>query len=178
MSEGKIWAKVVENEIVQLHDEDPSGHWHPDFLEFWQEVPDYCHIGWKFRDGEWISGSQAHDEFMAERPIPQPGPPTLMIHVVINEDRPTKTVTALFNVTAAGIYTGYSVTVGDKTFTDEEVFELKYDQTDEPQIIPIRGVITSEHNDDVIVETLADGSEVVIPEAYILPMERLLKGNQ
>ena len=44
MSNGKIWAKIVDNEIMQTHDEDPSGLWHPDQIAqndlpgHWEEV--------------------------------------------------------------------------------------------------------------------------------------------
>lgn len=71
-----MWAKVVNDEIMQLHDEDPSGLWHPDALEFWKEVPDNVHIGWKFKNGEWISGGQWYEEWVAENPPPPPGPPS------------------------------------------------------------------------------------------------------
>ena len=173
MTTGTIWAKVVDNEIMQLHDEDPRDLWHPDFHEFWQQVPAYCHIGWKFRDGEWISGSQAHEEFMAANPIPDPGPPTLMVHVTQTEDRETKKVKAIFNVTPSGHYTSFSVTVGDQTFDDNLLFEMEFDQTDKPQTIAVEGIIRSEGHDDIRVG-MFDDMDFVIPEAYILPIEKLL----
>lgn len=173
MNTGTIWAKVVDNEIMQLHDEDPRDLWHPDFHEFWQEVPSNCHIGWKFRDGEWISGSQAHEEFMAANPMPDPGPPTLMVHVSEHEDRETKKVKAIFNVTPSGEFTSYSVTVAGQTFDDTPLFEMEFVQTDKDQVIPVEGVIRSEGHDDIHVG-MFDAMDFVVPAAYILPIEKLL----
>ena len=70
-----VWAKVVNDEIMQVHDEDPADLWHPEALEFWQEVPDECFIGWKFKNGKWISGAQWLDEDAIENPPVKPGPP-------------------------------------------------------------------------------------------------------
>ena len=76
-----MWAKIVNDEIMQLHDEDPSGLWHPDAIAkndlpgYWEQVPDHVHIGWKFRDNEWISGGQWGEEWAAANPPPPPGPP-------------------------------------------------------------------------------------------------------
>ena len=76
-----IWAKIVNDEVMQLSDENPVGLWHPDAIAkndipgYWDEIPDYVHIGWRFRDNEWISGGQWHEEWVAANPPPPPGPP-------------------------------------------------------------------------------------------------------
>lgn len=47
----KLWAKMMDIdgdgnfEIVQTHDEDPAGLWHPDALVNWREVPSNLAIG-------------------------------------------------------------------------------------------------------------------------------------
>jgi hypothetical protein len=79
------WAKMVDSdgdgnfEIYQLHDEDPSGLWHPDALEFWREVPDeHAAIGNVFEESSqtWYTGAAWGLKKTAEGPqldaTPQP----------------------------------------------------------------------------------------------------------
>ena len=33
------WARVVEDEIVQIFEEDPSQYFHPDTLNEWVDIP-------------------------------------------------------------------------------------------------------------------------------------------
>ena len=81
-----IWAKIVNNEIMQTHDEDPSGLWHPDQIAkndlpgYWEQVPDHVNVGWKFKNDEWISGGQWLEEHIAENPPPPPG--CIFIHII------------------------------------------------------------------------------------------------
>lgn len=167
-----VWAKVVDNEIMQLHDEDPAGHWHPDALEFWQEVPDNVHIGWKLKNGEWISGGQWLEEFMAENPPPPPGPPTPRLGFSLTENREAKTITVEFHAATTEVDGEFVVTVGDKTFENESIFTVTFDQTDAPQEIACS--ITATGPGGTATVTLEGDDALIIPEKFLLPMERLL----
>jgi hypothetical protein len=81
------WAKMVDSdgdgnfEIFQLYDENPSGLWHPDALEFWREVPDeHAAIGNVFEESSqtWYTGVAWGEKKTAESPrldvTPQPIP--------------------------------------------------------------------------------------------------------
>jgi hypothetical protein len=129
MSNGKIWAKVVNDEIMQLHDEDPTGLWHPDAIEqndlpgYWTELPDYVHVGWKLKNDEWISGGQWMEEHAAENPTPPPGPPTAGISVIAQTETPETSAMTL-KATAAGIANEEDWchwVVDGKEYTTEEV---------------------------------------------------------
>jgi hypothetical protein len=56
------WARMIADdngvfEVTQLHDEDPTGIWHPDELENWREVDDSVAHGDKLdADGKWHKG--------------------------------------------------------------------------------------------------------------------------
>ena len=78
-----IWAKIVNDEIMQMHDEDPTGLWHPDMIAqndlpgHWEEVPAECHIGWKRdKSGEWHDGAWWYEKNIIDNPTPPPGPPS------------------------------------------------------------------------------------------------------
>ena len=44
------WARVVQNEIVEIFEEDPAKYFHPDLLHEWVDIPDEgVHVGWKLR---------------------------------------------------------------------------------------------------------------------------------
>lgn len=74
----KLWAKMVDTdgdgnlEVVQTHDEDPSGLWHPDFLSAWQEVPSTVSIGYVLEKdtGVWWSGSDWLERKIENSPAP------------------------------------------------------------------------------------------------------------
>jgi hypothetical protein len=77
------WAKMVDSdgdgnfEIFQLHDENPSGLWHPDALEFWREVPDeHAAIGNVFEESSqtWYTGVAWGEKKTAESPRPDVAP--------------------------------------------------------------------------------------------------------
>jgi hypothetical protein len=82
------WAKMVDSdgdgnfEIYQLHDEDPSGLWHPDSLEFWREVPDeHAAIGNVFEESSqtWYTGAAWGLKKTAESPKPDAAPQETLI---------------------------------------------------------------------------------------------------
>ena len=102
-----IWAKVINDEIMQLHDEDPSGLWHPDLLEFWEEVPNECQIGWKRKNGSWISGEQWGIEWTAENPPPPPGPPSAFYSTsTVSQNH--EEITVKYQAQPGGIWESYS----------------------------------------------------------------------
>jgi len=112
-----IWAKIVNKEIMQTHDEDPAGLWHPDaiakndILGYWEEVPEYVNVGWKFKNDEWISGGQWLEEQVAETPILPPGPSSCRIDASISNDPMLDTCEVLFDSNVAGIYDSWSITI-------------------------------------------------------------------
>lgn len=114
-----MWAKVVNNEIFQTWDEDPSGLWHPDQLQFWQEVPDHVAIGWKLKNGEWISGAQWLEEDLNENPLPPPGPPTAGISV--NPIEYLDKTEFIFVAQCAGFVDSIEWNIQGQTYTDEKV---------------------------------------------------------
>jgi hypothetical protein len=82
------WAKMVDSdgdgnfEIYQLHEEDPSGLWHPDALEFWREVPDeHAAIGNVFEESSqtWYTGVAWGAKKTAEAPSPDATPQPIPI---------------------------------------------------------------------------------------------------
>jgi hypothetical protein len=118
-----IWAKIVNNEIMQTHDENPAGLWHPDQIAkndlpgYWEEVPDHVNVGWKFKNDEWISGGQWMEEQAAETPPTQPGPPGCRIDYS-RHDEPMSNIQEIeFDSHVAGIYDTWSITVGDTTYS-------------------------------------------------------------
>lgn len=118
-----IWAKIVNNEIMQTHDENPAGLWHPDQIAkndlpgYWEEVPDHVNVGWKFKNNEWISGGQWMEEEAAENPPPPPGPPRCRIDYSPRDETMSNTHEVTFDSTISGIYDTWSITVGDTTYS-------------------------------------------------------------
>jgi len=173
MSHGKIWAKIVDNEIMQIHDEDPSGLWHPDALELWQEVPEHVHVGWKFKNEEWISGGQWLDEHIAANPPPPPGPPCGRIDYTISVNNETYKATVLFDIQVGGIWTEFYVDIDGKRYenlTENEYvdLELVFDQGDTPRQVPV--IITTIGPGGTHVEDLTDVEierQLIIPEKFI-----------
>lgn len=80
----KLWAKMVDTdgdgnlEAIQLHDEDPTGLWHPDFLAAWQEVPADTCVGDVLETStqKWWKGADWLDKKLADCPPPQTVPAT------------------------------------------------------------------------------------------------------
>lgn len=136
-----IWAKVVEEEIQQTHPEDPAGLWHPDALQHWEEVPDYVNVGWKRKNGEWISGGQWYEEFRAENPLPDPGPPTAAYIYTKTDDIAKGTTTLVFRANCGGHGFDeeseyHEFVIDGKTYTDEEV-TLTFEHGDTERIIDV-----------------------------------------
>ena len=179
MSHGKIWAKIVDNEIMQTHDEDPSGLWHPDAIAkndlpgYWEEVPNYVNSGWKFKNGEWISGGQWLEEHIAENPPPPPGPPCGRIDYTIAVDNITYKAKVLFDIQIGGIWTEFYVDIDGKRYenlteNDYVDLELVFDQGDAPRQVPV--TITTIGPGGTHVEDLTDVEierQLIIQEKWV-----------
>ena len=118
-----IWAKIVNDEIMQTHDENPVGLWHPDAIAkndipgYWDEVPDHVNVGWKFKNNEWISGGQWLEEHIAVTPILPPGPPSCKVNFAPTNDNTSNTFDMYVDATIAGIYDTWSITIGDTVYS-------------------------------------------------------------
>lgn len=160
MSNGKIWAKIVDGEIMQVHDEDPSGLWHPDQIAqndlpgYWEEVPETANIGWKFKNNEWISGGQWMEEHMEENPPAPPGPPTAVMSIISQTDTPGSSE-FVFKATAAGIAneTDWCHWVIDgEEYTTEEV-TVTIDKIESRQTFTATLTVTGPGGDGTATET-------------------------
>lgn len=120
-----IWAKVINDEIMQLHDEDPSGLWHPDLLDVWEQVPSECQIGWKRKNGKWISGEQWGIEWTAENPPPLPGPPSAF-YSVSTVDQNHEEITVKYEAHPGGIWDSYSWVINGTEYGQEEEVTVTY----------------------------------------------------
>lgn len=118
-----IWAKIVNDEIMQTHDENPAGLWHPDAIAkndlpgYWDEVPDHVNVGWKFKNNEWISGGQWLEEHIAATPTVAPGPPFCRVNFAPNSDNASNIFTMAVDATLGGIYDTWSITIGDTVYS-------------------------------------------------------------
>lgn len=134
-----MWAKVVNDEIFQTWDTDPTELWHPDQLVNWEEVPDHVNIGWKRKNDEWISGGQWQEEHEVENPIPAPGPPTAGIGVSPIEylDR----VDLVFVANYGGFVDSIEWTIQGQKYTDDKV-TLTVNKTSVEQTIAVALKVT------------------------------------
>ena len=182
MSEGKIWAKIVNDEIMQTHDDSPHGLWHPDTIEkndipgHWEEVPDYCNVGWKLKNNEWISGSQWMEEREIENPPGPPGPPWGTIGTNISEDRITKKVKVFITCNVIGIVDSATLEFNNKTYEDfSNHIEVEFDQIDTPQTLVATLTIIGPGGTVVKTTSKEDDNEIVIPEIFIPMILRSLR---
>jgi hypothetical protein len=159
-----IWAKIVNNEIMQTHDEDPSGLWHPDQIAkndlpgYWEQVPDHVNVGWKFKNDEWISGGQWLEEHIAENPTPPPGPPFADWSNYVVKDN-GNTVKLGFHATPNGIWDTYSWVINGEEYGQEEFVEIEFVKQATKVVISVvltvtgpGGTVTSEHKDPVEIQ--------------------------
>jgi len=118
-----IWAKIVNDEIMQTHDENPAGLWHPDAIAkndlpgYWDEVPDHVNVGWKFKNNQWISGGQWLDENIAATPVVSPGAPFCRVNFAPNNDPSSNTFHMFVDGKLGGIYDTWSITIGDTVYS-------------------------------------------------------------
>jgi len=184
MSNGKIWAKLVDNEIMQMHDCHPGELWHVDMIEqnelngHWEEVPDYAHVGWKLKDGKWISGGQWMEEHMLENPIPPPGPPVGRIDCTVQPDNQTHKAKVTFDVHVGGIFDTWHLDIDGVTYEEhgvEEKLVLEFDQGDEDREVPMS--ITTTGPGGTHVEIIGDDEgerKLIIPAKWVPPFMKAL----
>lgn len=138
-----IWARILDNHITEILEDglSPHGLIHPEQIEkndipgHWEEVPDGCHVGWWFKNGQWISGEQYWTEFYIEHPMPEPGPPTAhIIKNVVHKIEEHKTyVHVEANIGGHGFneeQEGHEWLIDGKVYTEEKI-DLVYDHKDE-----------------------------------------------
>lgn len=192
MSHGKIWAKIVEEEIMQTHDENPAGLWHPDMIEqneiigHWEEVPDFCNVGYKRRDGEWIEGGQWYADWRAANPLPEPGPPTANFIYTQSDDvmKGTTTITLKQNVGGWGFGTEtdgnlneyHEFIIEGETYTQDEV-TLTFEHGEEERIIDIEMNAYGPGGKHTVNSTMSESHQTVVVPAKFVPlfMQELLK---
>tara|TARA_B110000503_G_C7047209_1_gene370736 strand:+ start:318 stop:839 length:522 start_codon:yes stop_codon:yes gene_type:complete len=170
------WAKIVEGEVVQIFDGDPTGHWHPDALVLWEDVPDDIGIaeGWhKKEDGTWINGEQYQIDNLAANPIPPPGPPTAIIQqqLIDVDDSTTKLIlTAIiggeYDLEDPAHIPTWNINNGETVSNDFEV-TVQFTKTNQNQTIPISLTVVGSGGDCEEPATLA----VVIPHAAVTPSQ-------
>jgi hypothetical protein len=159
------WARVVENEIVEIFEEDPAKYFHPDLLHEWVDIPNEgVHVGWKFKNGQWISGGQWYDEFRAENPIPAEGPPTIMIEVNHKETRTHDQFEFKFVIGGVGEFVEWSIN-GTK-YTDETV-KLELPKTSEPYQVPVSAKVKGPGG--TVTRTL-EGDEIITVTPIFVPL--------
>ena len=163
-----MWAKIVNDEVMQLSDENPEGLWHPDAIAkndipgYWDEIPDHVHIGWRFRDNEWISGGQWHDEWVAANPTPPPGPPSGKLTITDTNSTFEKTKLEVYAVTAGEI-DSILWEVEGTTYTENKI-DLEFDCRDESYDITINLSVIGPGG------TVTDSKVYVVPALFIPPV--------
>lgn len=171
MSHGKIWAKIVDDEIMQISEDDPHGLYHPDQIAknelagYWEQVPDTCHEGWKCKNGTWISGGQWHDEFMAEHPLPPPGPPTGTISHSMQIDDQRHVAVVIFECTSCGHVDTWDAVIDGVTYT-EPCFTVEFPQGDVARKIEMRLVTLGPGGEHIDMPGEEADRELVIPEKW------------
>jgi hypothetical protein len=186
MSDGKIWAKIVDNEIMQTHDCHPGELWHPDMIEqnelsgHWEEVPEHANVGWKFKNDEWISGGQWMEEFQEENPIPPPGPPIGRVDPTDIVNNQTHKATVNFDIHVGGIWDSFFVEVDGKKYedlTEDQLidFTLEFEMLEDAREIPVSITTTGPGGTHVeILGDVEDERKLIIPEKWVPPFMKAL----
>lgn len=159
------WARVVDNEIVEIMQDDPALLFHPDLLHEWSDIPNEgVHIGWKYKNGQWISGAQWSEEFAIEHPVPLEGPPSVRIQVDHKQTRTHDNIKLA--ALTAGSYTSLEWTVDTVKYTTETVeLELEKGQTDITLAVSCK--IVGPGGESIKELT---GDEAVIRTAFFTPL--------
>jgi hypothetical protein len=159
------WARVVENEIVEIFEEDPAKYFHPDLLHEWVDIPDEgVHVGWKFKNGQWISGGQWYEEFYAENPIPPEGPPTVQVEIDHKETRTHDQLVFSYRIGGVGDLVEWRIN-GTK-YTDESV-SLEVAKNSEIQTISVSVKVKGPGGE--VTKTL-EGDEAVSITPIFVPL--------
>lgn len=159
------WARVVDDEVVEIFDEDPALYFHPDLLHEWVDIPDHgIHCGWKIKNNVWISGTQWSEEFVSEHPLPPEGPPSANIEI---DHKQTRTHDQIkLSARISGSVTSYEWTVDNVIYTTEDVvLELEKTDVDMPMSISLKAIGPGGDS----VKTL-EGEESLVRTAFFTPL--------
>ena len=159
------WARVVNNEIVEICDDDPATRFHPDLLAEWMDIPNEgVHVGWKLKNGTWISGGQWATEHAAENPVPVEGPPSVNIDIDHKQTRTHDQITLTSRT--SGTVTSVEWTVdGVKHTTEEVVLNLEKGQTDLALAVSLKATGPGGSS----TKTL-EGEEAIVRTAFFTPL--------
>ena len=141
-----MWAKIVDNQIMQLSDVDPVGLWHPDAIAkndipgYWDEVPDNVNVGWYFRDNEWISGGQWFEECEAAKEPTPPGPPSASWRHDITDTLTSATIQ--FHADPGGIWDSYSWVIDGEEYGQEETVTVEFTKASTAKTISVEFIVT------------------------------------
>lgn len=162
-----MWAKIVDNQIMQLSDVDPAGLWHPDAIAqndipgYWDEVPEHVSIGWHFRDNEWISGGQWFEECEAAKDPVLPGPPTANWRHDITDTLTSATVQ--FHADPAGIWDSYSWVINGEEYGQEETVTVEFTKTSTISTIPVELSVTGPGGTAIGNKTSIELKPIIVP---------------
>jgi hypothetical protein len=116
------WAKIVDEEVVQIFDGDVRQHWHVDALALWEDVPNDIGIaeGWHRKEDEsWVSAEVWQAEVAAAEEVVAPGPPCVAIDIDITnlDDK----LVCVCTYVAAGVWDEDDAThIGTWTYNETE----------------------------------------------------------
>lgn len=159
------WARVVDDEVVQIFEEDPALYFHPETLHEWVDIPNEgVHVGWKRKNGRWISGTQWWEEFRAENPVPPEGPPTANISIDHKETRTHDQLT--FEAMPGGTVTSMEWTIDGKIYTGEKV-SLEVAKSDTDKTLAVSLKVTGPGGSSTKV---LEGDEAVVITAIFTPL--------
>lgn len=159
------WARVVDNEIIEIFEEDPAKYFHPDVLHEWVDIPDEgVHVGWKFKNGRWISGGQWWEEHYQEHPLPPAGPPTAQIMVDHKETRTHDQF--VFTGAVGGIGEIDKWTIDGKIYTTE-VVELEFAKGDTLKTLQVELTVKGPGGSDT---KKLEGDQAVIIAPVFVPL--------
>jgi hypothetical protein len=182
-----IWARIIDNHITEILEDgmSPHGLVHPEQIEkndvpgHWEEVPDGCHVGWWFKNGQWISGEQYYIEWDLEHPKPEPGPPHAhIIKNVLHRPEEHKTyVHVEANIGGHGFNEDdehHEWIVEGQVYTDEKL-DLVYEHKDEPYTVDIQ--LTAFGPGGEHTHHVDDEEVITIPAKFVPLFYQMLAGN-
>jgi len=72
-----IWGRVIDNQVFQEIDIDPTTLFTPEECVFWQELPEGVTVGSIFFEDRWWTGAEYLDEMQKRNPPAPEEPPAL-----------------------------------------------------------------------------------------------------
>ena len=129
------------------------------------DIPnEVVHIGWKLKNGTWISGGQWSTEHAAENPVPTEGPPSVNIDIDHKQTRTHDQITLTSR--SSGTVTSVEWTIdGVKHTTEQVVLNLEKGQTDLELGVSLK--VTGPGGSTT--KTL-EGDEAIVRTAFFTPL--------